>query len=366
MSKYRESYLILGTVFVISADPLELLKNQINHIAKFCYSEPSFEDCDNRNQILIEYIEEQRMFWKYKKLIESSNLRAICTFENEYHMEALVGSEKCYMQLPDKYIVRKLSNQHYVVIGDGIRDTTKYVFRLIREIIVRLEENSGKLFIHGTSLVTDGHGICILGNEGSGKTTYFSKLLSAGKSSIISNDRTFLYSDGAAKMDYFPITVVYKLGSVENNAFLKKHVLDSGKYHLPKSFKEGRTSFPIPLTDVPTFFPDTTFQQTSTLDMVIFSKIDFERPLCFESRLISDEEAIKKMHETCFTPIDYESLRKPWVYPRLKDDYELEADAISTIKRIVSSVPVYVIRFGKDIHDEELYTQTKHLLEEKK
>lgn len=363
MSKYRVSYLILGNVFVISTDYLDLLQNQINHIAKFCYSEPSFEDCNNDNQILIEYIEEQRMFLKYKKLIESSNTRIICTFENEYHMEALVGSEECYMQLPDKYIVRKLSNQHYIVIGDGIRNTTKYVFRLIREIIVRLEENSGKLFMHGTSLVTDGHGICILGNEGSGKTTYFSKLLSAGKSSIISNDRTFLYLNGAAKMDYFPIPVVYKLGSVENNAFLKKHVLASGKYHLPKSFKEGRTSFPIPLTDVPTFFPDTTFQQTSTLDMVIFSKIDFERSLCFESRLLSNEEAIKLMYETCFTPIDYESLRKPWIYPRHTSDYELEREASRSIEKIVSSVLVYLVRFGKDIHDEELYTKTKKLLE---
>lgn len=363
MCKYRISYLILGNVFVISTDYLELLKNQINHIAKFCYSEPNFDVRDNDNQILIEYIEEQTIFLRYKELIEYSKLRTICTFENEYHIEALVGSEICYMQLPDKYIVRKISNQHYILIGDGIQNTTKYVFRLIREIIVRLEENSGKIFMHGTSLVTDGYGICVLGNEGSGKTTYFSKLLSLGKSSIISNDRTFLYFENIAKMDYFPIPIVYKLGSVENNIFLKKNVLESGKYDLPESFKSAKTSFPVPLTDVPNFFPNVTFQQKTSLDMIIFSKIDFESPFAFESKLISKEEAKKRMLETCFTPIDYESHRRPWIYPRNKSDYEIEREVALTIEKIVSSVPVYVVEFGKDIYDEELYIQTKLMLE---
>lgn len=363
MCKYRISYLILGNVFVIATDYLQLLKNQINHIAKFCYSEPNFDVRDNDNQILIEYIEEQTMFLRYKELIKCSKLRTICTFKNEYHLEACVGSEICYMQLPDKYIVRKISNQHYILIGDGIRNTTKYVFRLIREIIVRLEENRGKIFMHGTSLVNDGHGICILGNEGSGKTTYFSKLLSLGKSSIISNDRTFLHFENIAKMYYFPIPIVYKIGSVENNIFLKKNVLESGKYDLPESFKRAKTSLPVPLTDVPTFFPNVTFQQEAPLDMIIFSKIDFERPFDFESKLISKEEAIKRMNETCFTPIDYESLRKPWIYPRNKSDYEIERDVTLTIEKIVSSVPVYVVRFGKDIYDEELYIKTKFMLE---
>lgn len=363
MCKYRISYLILGNVFVIATDYLELLKNQIDHIAKFCYSKPSFDVRDNDNQILIEYIEEQTMFSRYKELIECSKLRTICTFENEYHLEACVDSEICYMQLPDKYIVRKISNQHYILIGDGIRNTTKYVFRLIREIIVRLEENSGKIFMHGTSLVNDGHGICILGNEGSGKTTYFSKLLSLGKSSIISNDRTFLHFENIAKIYYFPIPIVYKLGTVENNIFLKNNVLESGKYDLPESFKQAKTGFPVPLTDVPTFFPNVTFQQEAPLDIIIFSKIDFERPYDFESKLISKDEAIKKMNETCFTPIDHESLRKPWIHPRNKSDYEIERDVALTIEKIVSSVPVYVVRFGKDIYDEELYIQTKFMLE---
>lgn len=363
MCKYRISYLILGNVFVIATDYLELLKNQINHIAKFCYSEPDFDVRDNSSQILIEYVEEKRMFLRYKALIESSKVRTICTFENEYHLEAFVGAEICYMRLPDKYIVRKISNQHYILIGDGIRNTTKYVFRLIREIIVRLEENKGKIFMHGTSLVVDGHGICILGNEGSGKTTYFSKLLSEGETSIISNDRVFLYFENSAKMDYFPIPIVYKLGSVENNIFLRKNVLESGKYDLPKSFKLAKTSFPVPLTDVPTFFPNVTFQQKAPLDMIIFSKIDFERPFDFESQIISEEEAIKRMHETCFTPIDYESLRKPWIYPRNKSNNEIEREVALTIEKIVSSVPVYVVRFGKDIYDENLYIQTKLMLE---
>ena len=69
------------------------------------------------------------------------------------------------------------------------------------------------------------------------------------------------------------------------------------------------------------------------------------------------------MKETCFTPIDYESFRKPWIYPRKKSDFEIKKDASLTIEKIICSTPIYTVKFGKNIYDEELYIQTKLLLE---
>ncbi len=366
MAMYNVSYTILGNTFKISTTSRELIEKQIQHISQFCYSNPCFDRNNESNSILIEYFEDESIFSLYKQLFITSKYQTICTFEKEYHAKVNINSEIYFMQLPDKYIVRKKSNKHYILIGNQKYDTTKYVFRLIREIIVRIQENNGKMFMHGTSLVMNGMGISILGNVSSGKTSYFSKLLSVGNCLIISNDRTFFYldkTDEKIKMDYFPIPIVYKIGSVKNNSFLKKNILESKKYMLPQSFKDGITSYPIPLTDVPTFFPNTNFQQTSNLNMVIFSKIDFNRPFVFESKVLSKEKCISTMLENCFTPIDTESYRSPWAYPRYKSDFQLKSDSIKIINKIVDSIPIYFITFGKDICNEELYFKTKQLME---
>lgn len=363
MLSNKVSYSILGYIFTIVTNSPKLLTNQISHIAQFSYSKP-MKPTSTSISIEIEYIEDAKLFSELReKILNAKNNQIILTFEKEYHLRATLDSNVCFMQLPDKYIVVKRTERSFVVIGDGIKDTTKYVFRLIREILVRLQENQNKIFMHATSLISNNYGIAVLGNAGSGKTTYFSKLLSVGHSSIISNDRTFFYFDEKPMMDYFPIPIVYKVGAVSHNTNLQHHIIESGRYSLPEAFMQGKSSYPIPLTDVPGFFDDTNYCETSNLDLVIFSKIDFDNPYCFEARFLSNNEAIQLMTETCFTPIDRESLRSVWIYPRLKSDAELKVDADNLIKKIVMTVPIVYVRFGKDIEPYELYDKTMQLLE---
>ena len=363
MLSNKVSYSILGYIFTIVTNSPKLLTNQISHIAQFSYSKP-MKPTSTSISIEIEYIEDAKLFSELREKILNAKInQIILTFEKEYHLRATLDSNVCFMQLPDKYIVVKRTERSFVVIGDGIKDTTKYVFRLIREILVRLQENQNKIFMHATSLISNNYGIAVLGNAGSGKTTYFSKLLSVGHSSIISNDRTFFYFDEKPMMDYFPIPIVYKVGAVSHNTNLQHHIIESGRYSLPEAFMQGKSSYPIPLTDVPGFFDDTNYCETSNLDLIIFSKIDFDNPHCFEARFLSNNEAIQLMTETCFTPIDRESLRSVWIYPRLKSDAELKVDADNLIKKIVMTVPVVYVCFGKDIEPYELYDKTMQLLE---
>lgn len=204
MLSNKVSYSILGYIFTIVTNSPKLLTNQISHIAQFSYSKP-MKPTSTSISIEIEYIEDAKLFSELReKILNAKNNQIILTFEKEYHLRATLDSNVCFMQLPDKYIVVKRTERSFVVIGDGIKDTTKYVFRLIREILVRLQENQNKIFMHATSLISNNYGIAVLGNAGSGKTTYFSKLLSVGHSSIISNDRTFFYFDEKPMMDYFP------------------------------------------------------------------------------------------------------------------------------------------------------------------
>lgn len=365
MGSNTVSYSILGYNFTIITNSSKLVVNQISHISQFSYSKPTEERASNTS-IVIKYIEDKNLFSETKeRILSAEGGQILLTFEKEYHFKVTIESDIYFMQIPDKYIVIKKNNQLFVVIADGVKDTTKYVFRLIREILVRLQENSGKIFMHATSIITNNYGIAILGNAGSGKTTYFSKLLSVGHASIISNDRTFFYFDQKPMMDYFPIPVVYKIGAVNNNANLRHHIIESGNYSLPDAFMKGEKSYPIPLTDVPSFFNDTDFCETANLDLIIFSKIDFDNPYYFDANFLSNDEAVQLMKETCFTPTDRESLRTVWIYPRLKSDIKLEADADNLIKKIVGAVPTVYVRFGKDISSNEIYTKTMQLLEEK-
>lgn len=366
MFSNKISYSILGYTFTIVTNSSKLLNDQISHIAQFSYSKP-INAITSNTSIKIEYIEDANLFSELKeKILNAKESQTILTFEKEYHVKAMIDTNICFMQMPDKYIVVKKTERSFIVIGDGIKDTTKYVFRLIREILVRLQENKNKIFMHATSLITNNYGIAILGNAGSGKTTYFSKLLSIGHASIISNDRTFFYFNQKPMMDYFPIPIVYKIGAVINNTNLRHHIIESGKYSLPETFIQGKSSYPIPLTDVPSFFKDTNYRETSDLDLVIFSKIDFDNPYCFEARFLSNDEAVQLMTETCFTPFDRESLRSVWIYSRLKSDAELEVNADNLINKIVRTVPVVYVRFGKDIDSYELYNKTMQLLGEQK
>ena len=87
--------------------------------------------------------------------------------------------------------------------------------------------------MHGTALNIDNNGILILGNSGSGKTTLATKLLeSEEEMQFLSNDRVFIYSDNNQTMEYFPIPIVYAMGTVKNcdalnNYFKRTRILEA-------------------------------------------------------------------------------------------------------------------------------------------
>jgi len=346
MNNYCIYYQILNYNFCIVTHELELLKKQINHISKFCITPPINDELDNA--IIIEYIENENIFNNLALMFKENNYEILDTFENERHYKIEKNGVEYYMQHPKKYIVKKINNCNYVVIGNRKNDTTKYVFRIIREIIVRLQENNSKFFFHATSLKINNKGISIMGNSGSGKTTLFSSILLNG-GEILSNDRTFIYErNNEFMMDYFPIPVVYKLGTVQNNKALNNYILEENNYSLPNGFCSGKVSYPVPLTDLPMIFNDTTLIENSTLDFVIFPKFIVSKENYIFVKELLPEESFNFFKSVCFTPIDYESLRCEWIYKRTKTNEELEISVNNFLNKLISSKKIFYLEFGKD------------------
>lgn len=346
MNNYYVYYKILTYNFCIITHDLSLLNRQIEHISKFCITPPIFNKLENA--INIEYIENKNLFNNLLNEFNTNTYEVLNTFEHERHYKLVINGYTYFLQPPNKYIVKKTNNYNFTVIGDGEKETIKYVFRIIREILVRLQENNSKFFFHATSLKINDKGIAILGNSGSGKTTLFSSLLFNG-CKILSNDRTFFYNNGRFMMDYFPIPVVYKIGTVKNNESLNNYILNGNHYLLTNKFYLGEQSYPVPLTDITKIFKNTSLIESTNLDILIFSKIILSKNNYIAIKELTPENSLKLLKSVCFTPVDNESLRSEWIYTRNKTESELYESADKFLNDLVISTKIFYLEFGKEV-----------------
>ena len=346
MNNYYVYYKILNYNFCIITHELNLLEEQIKHISKFCITPPIFNKLEDT--INIEYIKDLTLFNCLLNEFNSNEYEVLNTFENERHYKLFINGYAHFLQAPDKYIVKKTNDNNFTVIVDGKKDTTKYVFRIIREILVRLQENNLKFFFHATSLKINGKGISILGNSGSGKTTLFSTLLSH-KCEVLSNDRTFFYEkNGKIIMDYFPIPVVYKMGTVINNELLNDFVLKGNHYLLPNDFYLGKQSYPIPLTDITKIFKNVSLIERGELNILIFSRIMLTECNHLKIKRLDSQQSLELLKSVCFTPTDNESLRNEWIYTRNKTKEALSNDANNFLLKLIASTKIYYLEFGRN------------------
>lgn len=349
MNNYYVYYEILSYNFCIITHDLILLNKQIEHISKFCITPPIFNKLENT--INIEYIENKPLFNSLLNEFNTNAYEVLNTFEHERHYKLAINGSIYFLQPPNKYIVKKTNNYNFTVIGDGEKETIKYVFRIIREILVRFQENNSKFFFHATSLKINDKGISILGNSGSGKTTLFSSLL-FNECKILSNDRTFFYNNnGRFMMDYFPIPVVYKIGTVKNNESLNNYILKDNHYSLPNNFYLGKRSYPVPLTDIPKIFKKVSLIESTNLDILIFSKFILTKSNYIAIKELTPEDSLKLLKSVCFTPVDTESLRSEWIYTRNKTDLELYEDANKFLNALVISTKIFYLEFGREVNN---------------
>ena len=348
MNNYSVTFSILGYYFKIITHNERLLDEQKKHIKKFCIAEQEETNVRRKTTATIQYVEDMSFFRMLRKKFDTRKTEIVQSFEGIFHLKYEEDGRQYFCQLGNEWILIKNDDESYVVVGDGATKTTKYPFRLVREIVVRKQEEAGKLFMHATGMVVDGKGIAILGNKQSGKTTFFTKVLDAHDAEVISNDRVFFYRNNSVfKMDYFPIPVVYRFGTVANSKGLNKHILEADYCSENDGFWNSDDALPLPLTDLPMMFDGVFLRETGNLNLLLFTKFHIDWNEEYICKKLTPLEVIPQLMETCFTPIDYESKRKEWAYFRKVPTTELEFNANAVITDIASNVDSYFIEFGK-------------------
>lgn len=351
---YQKNYKFRNVTFTIKSASIFTLNNQINHISQF-YVQP--EKNIFNQKISIEYIEDEYIFKEILNMLKDKIFKSYQSFTNQIHYEYVLDNLKYYVIDNKEYLCIKCSDEYYKLISDGKDTAIKWPFRIIREILVRKNEDNYGLFMHGTGFNLDDEGILVLGNSGSGKTTLTTKLFQTdSKINFLSNDRVFMYMDENPCMEYFPIPIVYSMGTVKSceeltNYFIQTRILEKRS---GKNFENSRYNdkVDIPLTDISKIFQNVELISESSIDKIILANISQNNRESITDLDNSQKDIL--LNQTCFTIFDWESLRLEWICKRTKGINEIIEAKIKTISKIIDSVPIVKLNYKYDTNGEKI------------
>ena len=354
MNKYSVTFSVSGYCFKIITHDYQLLENQKRYIKKFGVQELQ-EDSKQELAAVIQYIENTDFFNVLREKFNTHDTEIVQSNKGIFHLRYMENARVYFCQLDNDWILIQNSGKSYVVVGNGIDDSTLYPFRLVREILIRKQEERGKLFMNATGVTVDGKGIVIFEDKNDGKNTFLTTSLGMGNAQILSNNRIFIYkSQTDFCMDYFPIPVVYRIKGIKRNRLLKRYVLEHTDYSKTECMWNEEDIIPIPLSDIPSIFNDVSLVEKANIDALIFSKANPNWTEKYECKKLSQLDKTKFLLDTCFTPIDYETKRRQWVYFRKISDEQIADNVNSLIKEMAKKIPAYYVEYGKYVDIEKL------------
>ena len=295
--------------------------------------------------IYIYYINDQSIYNAMYEAKSSTKKEIISSFQDEYYDKY----DDLFVSSNGNYLINRNDNSFNIICReDLIRPELIY---LIREIYVRLQENDKALFMHGNGIEFDKQGLILLGNSGSGKTTFMFKLFDDNHSpvSYLSNDRIFLKDDDL--VDYFPIPLILANGTARGTKAIFNYLKNETELYDSSFSREllingdSYEKFALFKKYIPSIFPNCELKENSHSSKIILPKINFD---CTEIR-VNPVADYKKVLPMCFTPVDYESLRKPWIMARNMDDEELYQRAVKVIQDKVDRGMAYTIDYNPEM-----------------
>lgn len=294
----KKEYNINGVLFQIYTEDVEAVEKYFHR-----FIVPSHEEVfatyhiyfDNDKDILSALI----------STFDRSGAKTLSTFKNQSHFQ----NGNRFLIDTEEYMCIKSNDYNYKLFG-----SVRGLSWVVRELLIRELEDREYFFMHGSGLQIDNKGILLLGNSGSGKTTFMTKLNDlTTPEALVSNDRVFVKEQN---MFYYPLSVVYAMGTARSNASLDSYFKET--HALEK--RRGKDYFTclnnekcdVPLTDIPVIFPNVKNIDQCGIDLIIFPKIAEEEHCDY----LSYAEAEKRLNEVNFTPDDLECERKEWLRTR--------------------------------------------------
>ena len=313
MKKYlKKQYIINEVAFNIYSDDLNKVDNYFKESV-----------LESETQVKSEYniylCEEKSFFIEKIKQFNKNIAKIYDTFNNQQHYQF----KNMYLIDNEEYLIEKIDDNNFVLYSNNKNKTCKNLLRVIREILVRDLEDKGYYFMHGNGIKIFDKGMLILGKSGSGKTTFTSKINSLEiNQQFISNDRIFINED---EMVYFPLPIVYSMGTVKTNLKLDKYFKENNVLELRRGGNYETAIYSqkcdVPLRSIHEMFNNCENISSSTIDLIIFPRLTDKNE---DVRILDKKESIEKLDSCNFTPNDTESNRRPWIKFRKTTIDELE------------------------------------------
>jgi len=165
---------------------------------------------DNLDTIIQPYLYSYAVFEKEEKLRDNYDVM-VCVFKKDMNFEFKVKPQLLGIITPN------LEHENQIMIK-----------RLLINVINRVLESKGTMFLHASSVVYGNSGIMFLGDSGAGKTTNMLYMLDVEGVFYMSNDATGLMLDkNKSKIIMFgvPSEVNIRPGSLEAYPKLKRKIL---------------------------------------------------------------------------------------------------------------------------------------------
>ena len=314
------------------------------------------------NTIKINYINDESFYNYIYKELSNKKKEIISSFENEYYDKY----ENVFVSSKERYLVYKENDSFNIVCKENlIRPELIYI---IREIYVRLQENDKGIFMHGNGIKINDDGLIIMGNSGSGKTTFMFKLFENNEEELeyLSNDRIFIKDDN--EMEYFPIPLILANGTARGIKQIYEYLKDKNSLYdscfsneMLLNGKENE-KFALFKKYIPQIFPNCKLQEKERINKIIIPKINFSNNKIKVESLSDYHKAM----DMCFTPIDYESLRKPWIMDRELSNEELQKNSERVLKEKTDNGLVYTVEYNPLANPKYIQEEVKEKILMKK
>ena len=350
MREYDEKKYYVGNI-VIDLEYTEDLDNTIECMEKYLHYDSKYS-----LNIIAEY-------YISLKLGDPKNIigKDYCTFNPK---EIVVYSDSKnkvkdivkYFEYDDKqyfigkyFSLKKYKSDIEMIILKENFNLERMLLRVIRELLLRENENDNSTLFHGAFLNMLDKGIILPGDKGFGKTTLICKLLEYRNSKFLTNDKLLIKNN--LDVIYIPLSIRIAPGTIKGNDKIKNYlnnnklirkendniIVDDSKYAF--------TSYEISKVF------GCNLISNSIIDVIIIPQIS-ENNKAYITRL--DYLSAKKFLEPCIlTPNDI-MWPNNWLIGKTNSNEDMIENSNVILEKLLKK-PCFLLNYGYATSSEELF-----------
>lgn len=121
--------------------------------------------------------------------------------------------------ISEEFSLKKYKFNIEMIISEDNFNLERMPLRILRELLLRENENDSSMLFHGAFLKLLNYGVLLTGDKGAGKTTLLCKLLTHTNSKFLANDKLIIKKN--LEVIYIPLSTRIALGTVNGNNKIK-------------------------------------------------------------------------------------------------------------------------------------------------